>query len=102
MGSLTIQLTEEPIDTDYCGDDYFRKVVVLEDNLNANLQGIELRPAYHVSALGLTIDLTSTVCWADYILLGKVNKKEAKGYFNLAQPLGGHNIGRFTATPMVE
>ena len=102
LGNLKIRLTEEPVDDDYCGYDYFRKAIVLEDNLKADLQGIEKQPAYHIGALWLTIDLTASVCWADYILMGDINKEEAKGFFNYSHPFGGYNIGSFTASPVVE
>lgn len=101
LGNIRIQLTEDPIDDGYCGEDYFRKAIVLEDDLAYDL-GMEKQPAYHISLFALALDLTASVCHTNFILSGPINSEEASGFFNYAHPLGGYNIGRFTATPIVE
>ncbi len=98
LGHLVLVFTTDAIDEPTCGYAHWKKAVVLEDGLNFDF-GTEFRPAYTIFGPWLTMDLTSASCNIDHTLIGDIGPDEASGTFNLAHPLGGSNLGRFTAQP---
>jgi len=98
LGYLLLAFTGEGIDEPTCGNDYWKKMVVLEDRLDFDF-GVESRPAYSINGPWLTIDLTASVCYIDHMLIGDITQDGATGFFNFSHKLGGYNIGKFTARP---
>ena len=98
LGHLLLAFTNESIDEPSCGNDYLKKMVVLEDGLDFDF-GVESRPAYSINGPWLTVDLTASVCYIDHKLIGDITQGGAAGFFNYSHKLGGYNIGRFTARP---
>lgn len=99
LGRIRLALTDQPIDDRYCGDAYLKKAVILEDELAFDLD-LEMQPAYSISLFWLRLDLTASSCNTNFMVLGNIDATEASGFFNYAHPLGGENIGRFTAVPL--
>lgn len=99
MGHMLLVFTADKIDQPTCGNDDWQKMLVLEDNLDFDF-GVDSRPAYSLHGPWLTIDLTSSVCYLDHILIGDMTPNAASGFFNLSHQIGGENIGRFTAKPL--
>ena len=99
LGYLLLAFTNDSIDEPTCGNDYWKKMVVLEDSLDFDF-GVESRPAYTVNGPWLTIDLTASVCYIDHNLIGDITEDGASGFFTFSHKLGGYNIGRFTARPI--
>jgi len=99
LGYLVLAFTEDSVDEPTCGNDYWKKIVVLEDSLDFDF-GVESRPAYTVNGPWLTIDLTASVCYLDHNLIGDITRGGASGFFTFSHNLGGYNIGRFTARPV--
>lgn len=99
LGYLVLVFTTDLIEEPTCGYGYWKKVAVLEDRLNFDF-GTDFRPAYTIFGPWLTMDLTSASCNIDHTLIGDISSEEASGTFNLAHPLGGSNLGRFTARPI--
>jgi hypothetical protein len=98
LGYLLLAFTDERIDEPTCGNDYWKKMVLLENNLDFDF-GVESLPAYFINGPWLTIDLTASVCYIDHTLIGDITQEGAAGFFNFSHQLGGYNIGRFTARP---
>ena len=99
LGYLLLAFTEDSVNEPTCGNDYWKNMVVLEDNLEFDF-GVESRPAYTVNGPWLTIDLTASVCYIDHNLIGDITPDRASGFFTFSHKLGGYNIGRFTARPV--
>jgi hypothetical protein len=99
LGSIRIALTNEPVDDQYCGEPFYRKAVILEDELDFDI-GMEKRPAYSISFFWLKLDLTASVCHTNFLLMGNIDPTQASGFFTYAHPLGGEYLGRFTALPV--
>jgi hypothetical protein len=95
-GYLLLAFTDELVDQPTCGNDYWKKIVVLDDGLDFDLS-VEPRPAYTVNGPWLTMDLTASVCYLDHKLIGDITPDGASGFFNFSHQLGGYNIGKFTA-----
>lgn len=100
LGSMRLELTTEPIDDAYCGKPYFWKAVVLESDIDVELWR-DVQPAYHIYARWLSVDLTASTCNVNYVLMGNIDRESASGFFNFSHPLGGENLGRFEAVPVV-
>ena len=101
LGYLKLRLTDEFVDGNYCGNDYRKKAFVIEDELDVDV-GMDKQPAYHLDGFWIKIDLTASVCYTNYMLIGGIDREEASGFFNYTHPLGGYNIGRFAANPVSE
>lgn len=99
LGSIRLRFRSERIDESYCGEAYFMKADVLQNDLQLDIYK-SLQPAWHVFAYGLSIDLTASSCNTNYLLIGSMNATEASGYFNYSHPLGGEYMGRFTGAPV--
>jgi len=98
LGYLLLALTDDSVAEPTCGNDYWKKMVILEDSLDFDF-GVESRPAYTVNGPWLTADLTASVCYIGHMLIGEFTPDGASGFFNFSHKLGGYNIGRFTARP---
>ena len=101
LGYLVLVFSEDGIDEPTCGKDHWSKMPVLENGLDFDF-GVEFRPAYTIHGPWLTIDLTSSVCYLDHILIGNIAPDGVSGFFNLSHKLGGENIGSFTARPVLQ
>jgi hypothetical protein len=99
FGFLTMVFTAERIDEPTCGNEHWKKMLILEDRLNFDF-GVETRPAYTVHGPWLTIDLTASICYLDHNLIGDITSDGASGFFTFSHKIGGHNIGKFTARPV--
>jgi len=99
MGHMLLVFTEDRIDEPTCGNDSWQKMQVLEDNLDFDF-GVDSRPAYSIHGPWLTIDLTSSVCYLDHVLIGNIAAESASGFFNMSHQIGGQNLGSFTAQPI--
>lgn len=101
LGHILLLLSGQDADSKHCVDEGWKKAVVLVDTLDVDI-GFEISPAYNIHGRWLTIDLTATVCDADYKLFGQLEDENAAGNFNYAHLLGGYSIGTFTASPVGE
>jgi hypothetical protein len=101
LGHILLLLSGINIDSGDCVDEDWKKAVVLVDTLDIDY-GFDISPAYSIRGRWLTIDLTASVCDADYKLIGQLDDENAAGNFNYAHLLGGYNIGTFTASPVGE
>jgi hypothetical protein len=98
LGYLVLAFTNDEINEPTCGNDHWKKMVVIDDELDFDL-GMESSPAYFLNGPWLTIDLTASYCYIDHMLIGEMTPNTASGFFNYSHQLGGYNIGRFTAWP---
>ena len=60
-----------------------------------------MQPTYEIRGPWITIDLTGTICNVGYRFLGELGDDGATGFFNYSHKMGGENIGRFVATPIL-
>jgi hypothetical protein len=97
LGHILLLLSGQDTDSEDCVDEGWKKAVVLVDTLDVDF-GFDINPAYNIHGRWLTIDLTATVCDADYKLFGQLDGENAAGNFNYSHLLGGYNIGTFTAS----
>ena len=99
LGYLLMVFTDDSVNEPTCGNDYWKNMLVLENSLDFDF-GVESHPAYTVRGPWLTIDLTASVCYFDYKLIGDITPDGASGFFTFTHKLGGDYLGRFTARPV--
>ena len=99
LGFLVLVFSEDRVDEPTCGNDHWSRMPVVENGLDFDF-GVEFRPAYTIHGPWLTIDLTSSVCYLDHMLIGNIAPDGVSGFFNLSHKIGGENIGKFTARPV--
>ena len=101
LGKIVLLMSDERVDVSSCDNRHWKKALVVEDELDFDF-GFEIEPAYKIHGRWLNVDLTASICDADYNLNGELSKEGAAGFFNYSHLLGGRNIGTFTAVPVTD
>ena len=98
LGEIVLLLTATQFSADSCAQKGSMRAVVISNSLDLDF-GFDLDPAFTIHDRWLRIDLTAAICDVDHILYGEINAESASGFFNYSHPLGGYNIGTFSASP---
>ena len=101
LGRISLLLTDEQITSDYCVDDYWKKAIVMDSDLDFDF-GVELLPAYHLNGPWLTVELTSSSCSLRHRFVGDADNDGATGSFHYIHSLNATIVGSFSAKPTID